>query len=477
MPALNKRDQARAYAFISRRQTAALVADEPDSPDSPMHKIAVATVSSVMVAILAVAVAGVYGLLRPGGSTSWRSGQSLILEKDTGTRYVYTHGVLHPVLNYASARLILGQATLSIDSVSAASLHGARRGLPVGIAGAPDELPTPAAITRGPWSVCSLPGVSSSGASTPYVRLTAGQVPGGTPLAGSRALLVSALDGTPYLVWDDHRLRVPGGGAALTALDYASAPLLPVGDAWLSALPQGPDLAAPAVPGAGQAGAQVAGQPALVGQVYGTGTGAGAQDYVELRDGLASVSQVQADLLLAEPALRSLYSAGQPAAIPVTAAVAATTRSATLLASPGLPATPPAVVAGAAGGQLGACESYAPGGSFLPSVQTVSVPASSVTQAPAGTPADASGAPVAAQVQVPPGGGAVVQAVAAPGASGGTLYVVTDEGVKYPLPSAGVLTALGLAGTTPARLPSALLDLIRTGPTLDPQAALTTVAP
>ena len=85
-----------------------------------MHKIAVATFGSLMIAILAVAAAGVYGLVRPGGDTSWRSGQSLILEKDTGTRYVYTHGVLHPVLNYASARLILGQATLSIVSVSAA---------------------------------------------------------------------------------------------------------------------------------------------------------------------------------------------------------------------------------------------------------------------------------------------------------------------------------------------------------------------
>jgi hypothetical protein len=78
---------------------------------------------------------------------------------------------------------------------------------------------------------------------------------------------------------------------------------------------------------------------------------------------------------------------------------------------------------------------------------------------------------------VPAGGGAVVQAMPAPGASGGTLYVVTDEGVKFPLPDAGVLSALGLGGLTPAKLPSALLDLLRTGPTLDPKAATATVAP
>lgn len=476
MPTLNRRDQAQAYAFLSRRQAAALVLDEPDAPDAPMRKLGVASFSSVMAAVLAVVVAGVIGLLRPGSASSWQSGQSLILEKDTGTRYIYTHGVLHPVLNYASARLVLGQATFSIVSVSAGSLRGARRGLPIGIPGAPEELPVPATIAGGPWSVCSLPSLSTSGTVSPYVRLTVGQQPGGTTLTAARALLVAGFDGTAYLVWNDHRLRVPGGTAALTALSYASASPLLVGDAWLSALPQGPDLAAPPVPDAGLAGPQMTGQPARVGQVYATGTGAGAQYYLELRDGLAPITQTQADLLLAQPALRRLYPAGQPGAIPVTAVAAAAARSAASLASPSLPATPPPLVS-TGNGQLGACETYTPGDSSLPSLWTVSVPAASVAQAPAGTPADASGMAVAGQVQVPPGGGVVVQSVPAPGVTGGILYVVTDEGIKYPLADASVLTPLGLAGVTPAQLPSALLDLLRTGPTLDIQAAARTVSP
>jgi hypothetical protein len=67
--------------------------------------------------------------------------------------------------------------------------------------------------------------------------------------------------------------------------------------------------------------------------------------------------------------------------------------------------------------------------------------------------------------------------VPARGATGGTLYLVTDEGVKFPLPDASVLPSLGLGGVAAARLPSALVDLLRTGPTLDPQAAATTIAP
>jgi type VII secretion protein EccB len=485
VPTLNQKDQAQAYAFLLRRQHAALMHDEPDSPDLPMRRLTVAMFASVMVAVLAVAAAGVYGLLRPGGSTAWKSGQSLILEKDTGTRYVYAHGVLHPVLNYASARLVLGQASPGIVSVSAASLRGVQRGLPIGIPGAPDELPAPGSITSGPWSVCSLPATSASGSVSPLVRLTVGAAPGGeSPLPAGQAFLVSGTDGTVYLVWHDHRLRVPDGNPALTALGYASASQLTVGDAWLSALPQGPDLAAPPLPNAGAGGPGVAGQPAQVGQVFATGSGTGAQYFVELADGLAPVSYVQAELLLEQPGLRSLYPSGQPVPFPVTGVAAAASRSATMLTTDGLPAIPPPLVP-TGGGQVGVCETYPPGGTSLPSLSTISVPA---TGAGSGGTAPASGTvagpgtagvpalAVADQVQVPPGGGVVARSVPAPGATG-TLYVVTDEGVKYPLTDPSVLTPLGLGGVSPVMLPSALLALLPTGPTLDVQAAARTASP
>jgi hypothetical protein len=196
---------------------------------------------------------------------------------------------------------------------------------------------------------------------------------------------------------------------------------------------------------------------------------------VELADGLAPVTQAQADLLLSQPSLRSLYPAGQPAAIGVTAVAAAAARSAASLVSPGLPASPPPLAGGRNGPQE-ACLSYV-AGSFAPELWTTGLPADGAASSPSGTVADASGTAVADQVAVPPGGGAIVQAMAAPGASGGTLYLVTDQGVKYPLPGASVLTALGLSGVVPERLPSALLGLVPTGPTLDPQAALNAAAP
>jgi hypothetical protein len=83
----------------------------------------------------------------------------------------------------------------------------------------------------------------------------------------------------------------------------------------------------------------------------------------------------------------------------------------------------------------------------------------------------AQGTVLADHVRIEPGRGAVVEAVSAPGASGGTLSVVTDLGRRYSVPDARALEALGLGGVQPTRLPAGLVALIPAGPALDPEAA------
>jgi hypothetical protein len=69
-----------------------------------------------------------------------------------------------------------------------------------------------------------------------------------------------------------------------------------------------------------------------------------------------------------------------------------------------------------------------------------------------------------------------VTALRPPGASGaGTVYLVSDLGVKYALggeDSNAVKTKLGYEGVTPVGVPDLFLDLIPTGPALDPDDAL-----
>ena len=74
---------------------------------------------------------------------------------------------------------------------------------------------------------------------------------------------------------------------------------------------------------------------------------------------------------------------------------------------------------------------------------------------------------------MPPGRGALVEALAGPNSPTGTLALVTDLGTRFPVPSRDVLATLGYAGATPQRLPGGLLALLPSGPALDP-AALTT---
>lgn len=81
------------------------------------------------------------------------------------------------------------------------------------------------------------------------------------------------------------------------------------------------------------------------------------------------------------------------------------------------------------------------------------------------------------QVVVEPGRGALVESVAAPGATGGAVCVVTDLGRRYVLAGADVPGMLGYAGVRPVRLPAGLVSLVPAGSPLDPAAARTVAAP
>jgi hypothetical protein len=92
---------------------------------------------------------------------------------------------------------------------------------------------------------------------------------------------------------------------------------------------------------------------------------------------------------------------------------------------------------------------------------------------PAGSPPDLSMTGVTASpgsadlIKVAPGGGALIRPQVAPGTNGSSFFLVTDAGVKFPVPSATQVAALGYRAGQAARLPAALLGLLPTGPALN----------
>ncbi|MGW1275122.1 type VII secretion protein EccB, partial [Streptomyces sp. NPDC002491] len=238
----SKRDQVQAHAFAMSRLTSGMLLADPDAPESPLARTTRGALIGVLVAVLVAAGALVYGLVSPGDDTSWRSPGTLIVNRDTGGRYLYLDGRLRPVRNYSSA-LLIGAGDLKTTDVRGASLRGTPVGAPVGIPGAPDSVPSAKDLDGGAWHVCSTPGSDDPTATA----LVAGAPVASRPVTDGQALVVSGPDRVEYLVWRGSRLRLDKASGALVSLGYGSVAPRPVSAAFLDALAPGPDLAAPAV--------------------------------------------------------------------------------------------------------------------------------------------------------------------------------------------------------------------------------------
>ncbi|MGN9778255.1 type VII secretion protein EccB [Micromonospora sp. H33] len=459
----SRQDQLHSYQFTVQRAVAALVMRETDPAQSPFRRLAGAGLASVLVAVIALGGFALYGLFAGGGS-KWRDETAVIVEKESGARFVYRDQKLHPVLNYASALLIIGAERPKTVLVARRSIAGVPRGLPLGIADAPDSLPAPGGLSTAPWTVCSVTGAEGDRPEPRSALLIGVDAAGGRPL-GDDGLLLRHPDGGLHLVWQQRRHAIRDPDRVLAALAATRARAVPVAPALLHSLPAGVDLTPPALPGEGQPSARVTG--ARIGDVYLVRNSGGGRQYaVVLRDGLAGITELQASLLLA--------STGQGEPEPITLG-----RFATLPKVPDLtpagPSAPPAVPPRLAASDGGLCTRVGEDGAVADVRYGVRLP--DLGSALRSGPASAEGGVLADHVVVDPGRGAVVEAVAAPGATGGAICVVTDLGRRYVLAGAEVLGMLGYRDVRPLRLPASLVSLVPPGATLDPAAARVVAAP
>jgi type VII secretion protein EccB len=438
----SRSDQLHSYQFAMRRVVSAVAAHESNPARPPGRRAGVMLLAGVLVAALGLAGFAVWGLLQPGGSTRWRSGTAVIVEKESGAKFVYLDGVLHPVANYASALLIVGSARPSTVSVARRSLAGVPRGPRLGIPGAPDALPLRRDLLGGPWSVCGAGGRSA---------VVVGSTPaGGAPL-GDAGLLASTPDGTVHLLWNGRRARVREPSTVLGMLVWGAPQ--PVAAALVSALPAAADIVRVPIAARGQPFPPLAG--ARIGQVFLID---GRQHAVALAGGLAPVTPFQAALLIGDPL--TVERVGQTAPTPLPPGeYAALPKTGFPGTWDGLPVEVPRLVT-APGGALCAVA----GGDLV------------VGSAPPRGAAIAVSSPgLADEVRLPPGRGALVRSRPAPDAPDGVLYLVTDLGVRHHLPAPDVLPMLGYGGAKPVPVPAEIVALLPVGPGLYPQAARTPV--
>ncbi|QMU77125.1 type VII secretion protein EccB [Streptacidiphilus sp. PB12-B1b] len=440
-----RRDHLHAYRFAMGRLATALLTGDPGRGDNPTGRAALGTFLGAGVVVLLCAGFGVYGLISPPANSSWRTPGSIVVQQQTGSRYLYLGGQLRPVLNYSSALLILGGAA-TVRDVPASSLGSTPYGSPVGIADAPDALPAPAALLTGPWTRClrgDLPGGEA-------VDFAPGGRTAGLP-AGHQALLTGP-DGSRYLLWAGVLHPVPSA-SALIALGLDGDQALPAPQSWLDALPAGTPLAAAPVTDAGRAAAPVAGQPTAVGQLFATAGAGSDHDYVMTADGIAPVGATEAALLAARPGAAAVrtVAATALAAAPVSSQPAPGGGLPDVLDAPAL----------ATGGGAVCLRQQADGAALSSSVV--------IERGAAATGGRA--------VLVPPTGGvlAVDQQQLAQQVSDPQTYLITDQGIAYPLGDSQAQQTLGLGNAPALPLPSSLLTELPHGPTLDTSAARLTV--
>lgn len=461
----SRQDQLHSYQFMVQRVVAALVMRETDPAQSPFRRAAGATLASVLIAAIALGGVAAYGAIVGGGGDKWRDSSVVIVEKESGARYVYREEKLHLVLNYASALLIVGGSQPKTVLVSRKSIEGVPRGIPLGIPDAPDSLPAAGRLATAPWTICSMLLADGGESAARSVLLVGGDAEGGTPL-GKSGVLARHPNGSLYLIWQNRRHLVRDPVLVRSALAWPSQQSVAVAPALLNALPAGVDLARIPMPGRGGQSQKVAG--ARIGEVFLVESQGGGRQYaVAKRDGLAGITAVQANLLLTDlgqarprsltqsefarvPKLPDLIPAGPTAA----------------------PATPPELVwpdDGSVCGQIrddgGVAEIRT--GAAVPRMGDAVRTSARTGQ----------GAILADHVVVEPGRGAVVEAAAAPGATGGAISVVTDLGRRHAVTDTQVLGMLGYGQVRPVRLPADLVSLVPAGRSLDPAAALAPAAP
>ncbi|MCB5169963.1 type VII secretion protein EccB [Streptomyces bambusae] len=531
----SRRDELNAYTTAKRRVVAALLyptgtdGGHPGADDGAPRPWR-AVVPGLVAAALLLAGHGAWGMLRPQAPRGWdEPGARVIVGATSTTRYVVleTGGRphLHPVLNLASARLLLDPRDSDrIIRVSDTVLDAGSppRGPVIGIPYAPDRLPTDKdAATPKRWAACQQPtgadpagpdptapdptapdstAPAPSGPDPAAARPAAGPTPrtatfvlaareaartdGPHRLTGGQVLFVAGPDRTAYLVdADGTKYRIAGAGrdhrTLLHTLVGAEQQPQPVTAAWLATLPDGAPLSFPALPGPVGAPARVPGlAPAddRIGTVLRTTTGSGPQHHVVLPGTVRRISEFTAWLIVHAPATGRLGMKGRARDTDLQSLPPQTTAF-----DEGLrwPRRRPV--------QVNTTSGSGTSGGARTTLCSVLHHTSSRGRTTLGTwagprlPVDTTAS--AAGTYVTPGSGLLYTQTRGTDPHG-PLFLLTDTGLRHPVrtgtppqgpdggPTAGeAQIRLGYRNVTPVPVPAAWSELVAKGPRLDPAAA------
>ncbi|MFF7373516.1 type VII secretion protein EccB [Streptomyces tricolor] len=501
----SRRDQLNAYTFAKRRMLASFVQSSPDASDEGAPRPLRAILPGAIVGVVVLAVFGAWGMFKPTAPQGWDDpGQKVIIASKSTTRYVVlkTKGKvqLHPVLNMASAKLVLDtQSNVDVVTVDESILDNGKipHGVTIGIPYAPDRLPSgKEAGTAKEWAVCERPGGSGSSiqkaafvlAERDQAKLTGTK----EKLHGGELLYVATPDKKQYVV-DAHGRAYPVDASdSLLLQTIVGADRTPqqVTKEWIATLHPGDRISFPPIDGvpgaAANAPGQLDAQANRVGMVLRAPVNGQEEYFVVLPGRVAPVSDFVAQLLLVSKDLVKLGQAGHPQEV----SAGAITRGKPFAAEHKWPTEKPSAVndpSTADGSRNTVCNVL---NHVDPDNGATTLTTWAGTDFPAVLPTGSSSAYVTA------GSGQLYRQFQGSETKAGSLFLVTDTGLRYALQSnddsttddkgIGISakqrkqlqqeaklaqTRLGYADVSPAPIPAPWSEFLPTGPRLSTAAA------
>jgi len=476
--------QVQAYSFVLKRIESALVRRDAVMLHDPMRTHLRAAAVGLILAVIGAVGVFMFGLFKPKSAMDH---DGIIIGKQSGAYYVLdTDPVrrLIPVTNLASARLIMvalgsaGQGDITPKLVDDGSLANITRTALAGIPGAPLDVPGEKERVAPKWSVCdwtvpdpAKPEQQREAEAAITTTAVIGYDRIGRPLHDDETLLVKASGGEYYLIFDGKRARIDLNKEIRGAFNLEGVTPRIISSGLLNAIPSVEDLRSPTIPGRGQ-NSPLAG--VKIGEVVQI-IRPGLEPYsVLLRGGYQEIPKAVADLIRFTP--------GYPGPVQIRQVKPddlnniKTINDGLDINTSDFPrdiARPIPLANSKLACLYWAYEKNGDRQDFAVTVgDELNVPGA--PQPVKLAQSDGSGDRLD-QVLIAPGKGAAVQGTVPAGQGRGTgeIWLVTDQGVRYPVPNGDIAAALGM-GTQFDPAPQAIMNILPIGPALDPAEAIRT---
>jgi type VII secretion protein EccB len=482
MPAqVTTRAQVNGYRFLIRRLEHALIRADSRMIHDPMRGQMRSLVVGFVVAVLVAGAAGVLAFFKPMPNLG---DAQILLSKSNGALFVRIGDRVHPVLNLASARLIVGKSDAP-KQVDDKFLNQLPLGPMVGIIGAPTSIHSGDEAGASSWTVCDntqTPKVTeSSGTASVETTVLANNpvLDDDIRAAAPAEMILARSKGTVFLIYQGVRAPIDVTNPILvSALHLEGSKIRDISPGLLNSIPLVDPIVPVSIPGAGQ-DVSYLGRGFRVGSILRTSDSRGQQLFVVLQHGLQRISEATADIIR--------YSSGAPVSVQrwrdVSPALVSGVEVAHGLPVAHYPAASPRIVDVEPDRVV--CMAWQRGNSVARATTRLLVghrlPLPRQAEPVRLATADGNG-PGLDSVYLKPGTGEFIQAtgVEPESRSMGQLFYISDVGMRFGIKDLPSATALGVSGVkddhgkneTPQLAPWPVISLLPPGPQLSAEAAL-----